>query len=350
MPEVSLGVIPGFGGTQRLALRVGVARARELIYTGAIIDADEALRIGLVNASRRAGRADAEGARGRGADRGQAPLAVAAAKQRVTPGRCAVLTSRWRAALAVERDHVRRPVRDRKIKRKACGRSSRNARPRVERRMNFDLIPRTEADPGHRARSGAAREIAAARRRRSTAATSSRATIFSRLGELGLLGVMLPEKWGGAGMDALSYAVALEEIARACASTAVAMSVQCSLVCAPILHDGTDAQRTRWLPTWRRAGRSAASRCPSPRPDRTRRRRRTRAAKTADRLGAERHEELHHQRAGRRRHDRLRDDRRGEGQPRHHRVPGADGHARPQGRKGPTTSWGSAARGRRRCS
>ena len=49
-PEVKLGVIPGFGGTQRLARRVGVARARELIYSGAMIDAAEALRIGLVNA------------------------------------------------------------------------------------------------------------------------------------------------------------------------------------------------------------------------------------------------------------------------------------------------------------
>jgi len=49
-PEVNLGVIPGFGGTQRLADRVGSARARELCYTGAIIDAKEALRIGLVNA------------------------------------------------------------------------------------------------------------------------------------------------------------------------------------------------------------------------------------------------------------------------------------------------------------
>ena len=72
--------------------------------------------------------------------------------------------------------------------------------------------------------------------------------LFARLGELGLLGTMVPERWGGAGMDALSYALALEEIARACASTAVAMSVQYSLVCAPILHDGTDAQRARWLP------------------------------------------------------------------------------------------------------
>jgi len=49
-PEVNLGVIPGFGGTQRLARRVGLGRARELIYTGAIISAAEALRIGLVNA------------------------------------------------------------------------------------------------------------------------------------------------------------------------------------------------------------------------------------------------------------------------------------------------------------
>ena len=59
---------------------------------------------------------------------------------------------------------------------------------------------------------------------------------------------MVPEKWGGAGMDALSYAVALEEIARACASTAVAMSVQSSLCAAPILKEGTDDQRKRWLP------------------------------------------------------------------------------------------------------
>ncbi len=48
-PEVNLGVIPGFGGTQRLARRVGIAMARELIYTGAIIDAAEAARIGLAN-------------------------------------------------------------------------------------------------------------------------------------------------------------------------------------------------------------------------------------------------------------------------------------------------------------
>jgi enoyl-CoA hydratase len=49
-PEVNLGVIPGFGGTQRLARRVGIGMARELIYSGEIIAADKALAIGLANA------------------------------------------------------------------------------------------------------------------------------------------------------------------------------------------------------------------------------------------------------------------------------------------------------------
>ena len=49
-PEVKLGVIPGFGGTQRLSRRVGLARALELCMTGDMIGADEALRIGLANA------------------------------------------------------------------------------------------------------------------------------------------------------------------------------------------------------------------------------------------------------------------------------------------------------------
>lgn len=48
-PEAGLGITPGFGGTQRLPRIVGLGKAKELIYTGAIIKADEALRIGLVN-------------------------------------------------------------------------------------------------------------------------------------------------------------------------------------------------------------------------------------------------------------------------------------------------------------
>jgi enoyl-CoA hydratase len=48
-PEVKLGIIPGFGGHMRLADRIGTARAKELIYTGRTIDAEEAFRLGLVN-------------------------------------------------------------------------------------------------------------------------------------------------------------------------------------------------------------------------------------------------------------------------------------------------------------
>jgi enoyl-CoA hydratase len=49
-PEVTLGILPGFGGTQRLLRRVGIAKARELIFTGDVINAEQALAIGLANA------------------------------------------------------------------------------------------------------------------------------------------------------------------------------------------------------------------------------------------------------------------------------------------------------------
>jgi alkylation response protein AidB-like acyl-CoA dehydrogenase len=68
-----------------------------------------------------------------------------------------------------------------------------------------------------------------------------------RMGELGLLGIMVPEAWGGGGADAVSYVVALEEIAKACASHAVVMSVNNSLYCEPIYKFGTDEQRARFL-------------------------------------------------------------------------------------------------------
>jgi len=68
-----------------------------------------------------------------------------------------------------------------------------------------------------------------------------------RMGELGLLGIMVPEQWGGSGADTISYVVALEEIAKACASHAVVMSVNNSLYCEPVWKFGTDEQRARFL-------------------------------------------------------------------------------------------------------
>jgi alkylation response protein AidB-like acyl-CoA dehydrogenase len=68
-----------------------------------------------------------------------------------------------------------------------------------------------------------------------------------RMGELGLLGITVPERLGGGGADALSYALALEEVAVACASHAVVMSVNNSLVCDPLLNFGTPEQQERLL-------------------------------------------------------------------------------------------------------
>jgi butyryl-CoA dehydrogenase len=68
-----------------------------------------------------------------------------------------------------------------------------------------------------------------------------------RMGELGLMGIAVPEAWGGSGADVVSYAVALIEVAKACASHAVVMSVNNSLYCDPILRFGTDAQKEAFL-------------------------------------------------------------------------------------------------------
>src|SRR5437667_12625680 len=68
-----------------------------------------------------------------------------------------------------------------------------------------------------------------------------------RLGELGLLGIAVPVEWGGSGADMVSYVVALEEIAKVCASHAVIMSVNNSLYGEPISRFGTDEQRDRFL-------------------------------------------------------------------------------------------------------
>jgi butyryl-CoA dehydrogenase len=68
-----------------------------------------------------------------------------------------------------------------------------------------------------------------------------------KLAEMGLLGVAVPSEWGGAGMDNVSYAVAMEEISRGCAGTGVIMSVNNSLYCDPVMKFGTDEQKREFL-------------------------------------------------------------------------------------------------------
>lgn len=70
---------------------------------------------------------------------------------------------------------------------------------------------------------------------------------IKKMGELGLMGMMVPEKWGGAGLDAVSYVLAMTEISKIDASAAVAMSVNNSLVCWGLNEYGTDAQKEKYL-------------------------------------------------------------------------------------------------------
>ena len=70
---------------------------------------------------------------------------------------------------------------------------------------------------------------------------------IAKMAELGLLGVAVPEEYGGAGMDNICYVLALEEISKYCASTGVIMSVNNSLACDPILRYGTEEQKKEYL-------------------------------------------------------------------------------------------------------
>ena len=73
------------------------------------------------------------------------------------------------------------------------------------------------------------------------------ADLVAKMAELGLMGVEVPEQWGGAGMDAICYAIAVEEVSVACGSTGVILSAHNSLACAPIAKFATDAQKEKYL-------------------------------------------------------------------------------------------------------
>ena len=74
------------------------------------------------------------------------------------------------------------------------------------------------------------------------------AEVVKELGELGLMGIAYPTEYGGAGMDFVSYFLAVEEISRWCASTGVIVSAHSSLVCDPIYRFGTEEQKKKYLP------------------------------------------------------------------------------------------------------
>jgi alkylation response protein AidB-like acyl-CoA dehydrogenase len=72
--------------------------------------------------------------------------------------------------------------------------------------------------------------------------------LVAELAELGLMGIPVPDEWGGGGADTLSYAIAVEELARVDSSVAVTLAAHTSLGTMPILLFGTQEQKERWLP------------------------------------------------------------------------------------------------------
>ena len=123
----------------------------------------------------------------------------------------------------------------------------------------------------------------------------------SALGALGALGMVVPERWGGAALDYVSLAVALEEIAAGDGATSTIVSVQNSVVCGPINAFGTEAQKEQWLKPLARGETLGCFCLTEPHVGSDAGAITTRAETRGRRLRAERRQAVHHQRQERRR-------------------------------------------------
>jgi butyryl-CoA dehydrogenase len=111
--------------------------------------------------------------------------------------------------------------------------------------MIFDLTPDQEAFKASTERF--AREVVAPRAAAIDETGEYPVDVVRAAGERGLLGVTIPKAWGGSGRDHVSYAVAIEAVARASATVAVALSINNSLVAELIAHAGRGSQKEQWL-------------------------------------------------------------------------------------------------------
>ena len=96
-------------------------------------------------------------------------------------------------------------------------------------------------------RSFAENEVAPSAALRDEEESFDRELMFDKLAELGLTGIVFPEEYGGAGSDYISYAIAVEELSRICASTGVTLSAHLSLCANPIYLFGTEDQKQKYL-------------------------------------------------------------------------------------------------------
>ena len=112
--------------------------------------------------------------------------------------------------------------------------------------MNFDLTEEHQL-LRQTVRAFAEKEVAPGVRERDEQERFDRAVMFDRVGELGLAGIVFPEEYGGAEADYISYAIAVEELSRVCASTGVTLSAHLSLGANPIYMFGSEEQKKKYL-------------------------------------------------------------------------------------------------------
>jgi butyryl-CoA dehydrogenase len=119
---------------------------------------------------------------------------------------------------------------------------------RTEAAPGFDLTLTSEQEMVQRTARDFAREKVLPRAHDIDEQKSVPAELIAEMGRLGFMGIDVPERYGGSGLDALTYVLVAEEINRACASTGVMLCSHVSLAIEPILRWGTDAQKEKWLP------------------------------------------------------------------------------------------------------
>jgi butyryl-CoA dehydrogenase len=112
--------------------------------------------------------------------------------------------------------------------------------------MNFELNEE-QSLIRETVRDFAVNEIAPSAAERDEEERFDRELMFDKLGELGLTGIVFPEQYGGAAADYISYAIAVEELSRVCASTGVTLSAHLSLCANPIYMFGTEEQKQQFL-------------------------------------------------------------------------------------------------------
>jgi len=118
---------------------------------------------------------------------------------------------------------------------------------RTEPTPGFDLALSEEQELAQRTARDFAREKVLPRAHEIDEQGKVPSELIREMASLGFLGIYAPEELGGAGLDVLSYALVVEEINRACASTGVVMCTHVSLAVDPLLHHGTAAQKDRFL-------------------------------------------------------------------------------------------------------